>query len=138
MKRSVHLPNFPAKKSAMESPILMEKRNERMRKLHGSWLQFVKCFHSPTAHIILQGIIRPSKNTYYSCSHLLSRSRARILNGRGGIRTHEDLSALTVFKTVAFDRSATLPLSRRVGTVAEYHIRHKTPNLGKFFRKFFR
>ena len=29
--------------------------------------------------------------------------------GRGGIRTHEGLAPLTVFKTVAFVRSATLP-----------------------------
>ena len=29
--------------------------------------------------------------------------------GRGGIRTHEPLARLTVFKTVAFVRSATLP-----------------------------
>ena len=31
------------------------------------------------------------------------------LGGRGGIRTHEGLAPLTVFKTVAFVRSATLP-----------------------------
>jgi hypothetical protein len=29
--------------------------------------------------------------------------------GRGGIRTHERVAPLTVFKTVAFVRSATLP-----------------------------
>ncbi len=29
--------------------------------------------------------------------------------GRGGIRTHEALSGLPVFKTGAFNRSATLP-----------------------------
>jgi hypothetical protein len=30
-------------------------------------------------------------------------------SGRSGIRTHEPLAGLTVFKTVAFVRSATLP-----------------------------
>ena len=31
--------------------------------------------------------------------------------GRGGIRTHERLSPLAVFKTAAINRSATLPRS---------------------------
>jgi hypothetical protein len=52
----------------------------------------------------------------------------RLVGGGGGIRTHETLSGLTVFKTAAFDRSATPPAtlsltgkhprfkSRRAGT----------------------
>jgi hypothetical protein len=35
--------------------------------------------------------------------------RRRITGGGGEIRTHERLSPLTVFKTVAFNRSATPP-----------------------------
>ena len=33
--------------------------------------------------------------------------------GRGGIRTHETLARLLVFKTSAFNRSATRPLTQR-------------------------
>ena len=33
----------------------------------------------------------------------------RYIGGRGGIRTHERLAPLPVFKTGAFDHSATLP-----------------------------
>jgi O-antigen ligase len=36
-------------------------------------------------------------------------SSTRLSGGGGGIRTHETLSGLTVFKTVAFNRSATPP-----------------------------
>ena len=37
------------------------------------------------------------------------RENVRLVGGGGGIRTHETLSGLTVFKTVAFNRSATPP-----------------------------
>ena len=37
------------------------------------------------------------------------RENSRLSGGGGGIRTHETLSGLTVFKTVAFNRSATPP-----------------------------
>ena len=39
----------------------------------------------------------------------LDQQVARILGGGGEIRTHEGRKPLTVFKTVAFNRSATLP-----------------------------
>ncbi len=38
---------------------------------------------------------------------------AQMLGGQGGIRTHEELAPLPVFKTGAFNRSATCPQSRR-------------------------
>jgi hypothetical protein len=37
------------------------------------------------------------------------RENSGLIGGGGGIRTHETLSGLTVFKTVAFNRSATPP-----------------------------
>ena len=37
------------------------------------------------------------------------RESAELTGGGGGIRTHETLSGLTVFKTVVFDRSTTPP-----------------------------
>ena len=38
-----------------------------------------------------------------------SRRKPGLVGGGGGIRTHETLSGLTVFKTAAFNRSATPP-----------------------------
>ena len=38
------------------------------------------------------------------------REPRRVDGGRGGIRTHESLTTLPVFKTGAFNRSATLPV----------------------------
>jgi hypothetical protein len=38
--------------------------------------------------------------------------------GGGGIRTHETLSGLTVFKTAAFNHSATPPMLTRIAMVA--------------------
>ncbi len=35
--------------------------------------------------------------------------RRTVIGGRGGIRTHGALSSSTVFKTVLFNRSSTLP-----------------------------
>ncbi len=37
--------------------------------------------------------------------------------GEGGIRTHETLARPTVFKTVAFNHSATSPAARRIAAV---------------------
>jgi hypothetical protein len=37
------------------------------------------------------------------------RESTELTGGGGGIRTHETLSGLTVFKTVVFDRSTTPP-----------------------------
>ena len=44
----------------------------------------------------------------------LDQQVARILGGGGEIRTHEGRKPLTVFKTVAFNRSATPPQGRAV------------------------
>ena len=44
---------------------------------------------------------------------LEDRFRGIDYGGRGGIRTHETLARLLVFKTSAFNRSATRPLTQR-------------------------
>ena len=42
------------------------------------------------------------------------KAPARLVRGgRGGIRTHETLARLAVFKTAAFNHSATLPEERK-------------------------
>ena len=46
-------------------------------------------------------------------------SRDITARGRSGIRTHEGLAPLTVFKTVAFVRSAILPSSSLSGLAHE-------------------
>jgi hypothetical protein len=43
------------------------------------------------------------------CGNLLVRIAQLLLGGRGGIRTHEGLAPLAVFKTAALNHSATLP-----------------------------
>src|SRR5436190_2194558 len=49
--------------------------------------------------------------------------------GRGGIRTHEGLAPLAVFKTAALDRSATLPANeiKHLARFLCYHIRQLAP-----------
>ena len=64
----------------------------------------------------LQRISRPVRqlpvqrqNQDFSAGKGICRKNARLNGGGGGIRTHETLSGLTVFKTAAFNRSATPP-----------------------------
>jgi hypothetical protein len=54
---------------------------------------------------------RPKSVTYVSGTicHLCLRAGPRLRGGGGGIRTPETLSGLTVFKTAAFNHSATPP-----------------------------
>ena len=46
---------------------------------------------------------------------------ARLIGGGGGIRTHGDLSTTPVFKTGAFNRSATPPMPRLYYGFAHHH-----------------
>jgi hypothetical protein len=59
------------------------------------------------------------------------RYLARVWNGQGGIRTHETREGLPVFKTGAFNRTATCPGAafRNLGTRSEKsHARHACAN----------
>src|SRR6516164_7146798 len=55
-------------------------------------------------HHELNGSVIQRTSTHTSHNYKFS-------SGRGGIRTHGDLSATPVFKTGAFDHSATLPVA---------------------------
>src|SRR5690349_168969 len=49
---------------------------------------------------------------------VLSRTALSVYGGGGGIRTHETLSGLTVFKTAGFNRSPTPPILSSSNIVA--------------------
>src|SRR6185437_14739998 len=59
---------------------------------------------SETQTCCLSGPSAAPQELPWNCELYLSRN-----GGGGGIRTHETLSGLTVFKTAAFNRSATPP-----------------------------
>jgi hypothetical protein len=66
------------------------------------------------AAITFGGTTSVSKGIFARISRLpksnwQQRESAGLAGGGGGIRTHETLSGLTVFKTVVFDRSTTPP-----------------------------
>src|SRR5690606_17077320 len=73
------------------------------------------------AHRLSCRRVEPTRRGFCNPTHdQTKRPSARALRlsgGRGGIRTHEELALLPVFKTGAFNRSATLPQPGRLCTV---------------------
>ena len=86
---------------------------ERTRHLSGGeiWVFPEECTsqilrqHAPP----LQKMAFPRQTTHIVTSEVAFGERIRLAGGGGGIRTHETLSGLTVFKTAGFNRSPTPP-----------------------------